>query len=45
VAVAHEDWVMASQIVDPRPSGLRGLHGGLTSAELSVPALRIDGVA
>lgn len=45
VAVAHDNWVMASQIVDPRPSGLRGLHGGLTTAELLVPALVIGGVA
>lgn len=45
VAVAHDSWIMASQIVDPRPSGLRGLHGGLTSAELLVPALFIRGVA
>lgn len=45
VAIAQDNWIMASQIVDPRPSGLRGLHGGLTSAELLVPALVIGGVA
>ena len=45
VAIAHDDWILASRIVDPRPSGLRGLHGGLTPAELLVPALVIGGVA
>lgn len=45
VAIANDTWIMASQLVDPRPSGLRGLHGGLTSAEVLVPALRIGGTA
>lgn len=43
VAVANDDWIMSSRTVDPRASGLRGLHGGLTSAELLVPALVVPG--
>lgn len=45
VVVAQDTWILASRIVDPRPSGLRGLHGGLTDAEVLVPALRIGGAA
>lgn len=45
IAIANDDWAMASRLVDPRVSGLRGLHGALTSAELLVPALVIRGVA
>lgn len=45
IAIAQEDWSMTSQLVDPRVSGLRGLHGGLTEDELLVPALQMSGVA
>lgn len=45
IAIAHDDWCMASRLVDPRASGLRGLHGALTDDELLVPALLLRGVA
>lgn len=45
IAIAHDDWAMTSRTVDPKVSGLRGLHGALTEAELLVPALVIRGVA
>lgn len=45
IAIARENWSMASRLVDPRVSGLRGLHGALTDEELLVPALVLHGVA
>lgn len=45
IAIAGDAWSLASRSVDPRVSGLRGLHGGLTEAELLVPALLLRGVA
>ena len=45
IALAHENWAFTSQFVDPKPSGLRGLHGSLTSAELHVPCAVLRGGA
>ncbi len=45
IAVAQDDWAMASALVDAKPSGLRGMHGALTDAELLVPCLLLPGVA
>ena len=45
IAIANDDWILASQRVDPRTSALRGLHGGRTPDELLIPALRLVGVA
>lgn len=45
IAIAAEDWSMASRVVDARVSDLRGLHGALTEAELLVPAIFVRGVA
>ncbi len=45
IAIAQEDWALTSAVVDPKPSGLRGMHGGLTDAELLVPFLVMPGVA
>ena len=45
IAIAQEDWAMTSARVDPKPSGLRGMHGALTEAELLVPCLVMPGVA
>jgi hypothetical protein len=45
IAIAQDDWCMASARVDPRVSALRGLHGALTDAEILVPALQLRGVA
>lgn len=43
IAIAHADWALTSRIVDPKPSGLRGLHGSLTEAELLVPCAILRG--
>ena len=45
IAIAQEDWAMCSAQVDPKPSGLRGLHGALTDEELLVPAIVLRGRA
>lgn len=45
IAIATGTSAMTSARVDPRVSGLRGLHGGLTEDELLVPALVLRGVA
>ncbi len=45
IAIASEGWALTSRDVDPRVSGLRGLHGGVSAAELLVPALVLPGVA
>lgn len=45
IAIATGTHAMTSARVDPRVSGLRGLHGGLTEDELLVPALQLRGVA
>lgn len=45
IAIADAGWSMASQLVDPRVSGLRALHGGLSDDELLVPGLVLRGVA
>ena len=37
VAIAHDNWALASDRVDRIVSGLRGQHGGLTRAEVLVP--------
>lgn len=45
VIVAQADWALASRAVDPKPSGLRGLHGALTDGELLVPGIVLSGLA
>lgn len=45
LAIATGTWAMTSPRIDPRVSALRGLHGGLTEAELLVPGLVLRGVA
>ena len=45
IAIAHATHAMTSAVVDPKPSGLRGLHGALTDEELLVPLLLLRGVA
>lgn len=45
IAIAQDQWAFTSRVVDPKVSGLRGLHGGLTNAELLVPGLLLTGVA
>ena len=45
LAIANDDWLLASQRVDPRGSAMTGVHGALTLAEVQVPALVIGGVA
>lgn len=45
IAIAQDDWALTSSTVDPKPSGLRGMHGALTDAELLVPCLLMPGVA
>lgn len=45
VAIAHDNWSLASRVVDARTSGLRGLHGALTDDEIHVPGLLLRGVA
>lgn len=45
IAIAHDDWAFTSTVVDPKPSGLRGMHGALTDEELLVPALILRGEA
>lgn len=45
IAIAEGRHAMTSSRIDPRVSGLRGLHGGLTEDELLVPALLLRGVA
>jgi len=44
VAIARDDWALTSQRIDSMVSGLRGQHGGLTSAEVLIP-LRAAGAA
>jgi hypothetical protein len=44
VAIACDDWALTSQRIDSLVSGLRGQHGGLTSAEVLIP-LRAAGAA
>lgn len=44
VAIAQEDWSLASDRVDRIVSALRGQHGGLTDVEVMVP-LRAAGAA
>jgi hypothetical protein len=45
VVIAADDWLLASQRIDPRGSAMTGVHGALTPAEVLVPALVIGGVA
>ena len=45
IAIARDDWAFTSRLVDPKPSGLRGLHGALTDAELLVPRAVLRGAA
>lgn len=45
VAICVDDWLLASQRIDPRGSAMTGVHGALTPAEVLVPALMIGGVA
>ena len=37
VAIADDDWALASARIDRVVSGLRGQHGGLTAAEVLIP--------
>lgn len=45
IVIAHANWALTSMLVDPKPSGLRGMHGALTDDELLVPLLVMQGVA
>ena len=45
IAIAREDWSLASSAVDARVSSLRGQHGGNSESELLVPAAVLFGVA
>ncbi len=45
IVIANENWAFTSKSVDPKPSGLRGMHGALTDDELLVPLLVMPGVA
>jgi len=45
IAIAEGRYAMTSARIDPRVSGLRGLHGGLSEDELLVPAIMLRGVA
>lgn len=45
IVIAEGRHAFVSKVVDPKPSGLRGLHGALTDEELLVPCLLLRGVA